>query len=542
MNHLAALQVIVPLLAAPVCVMLRTAARARAFATFICLVTFAIAWQLTAQVTELGPLSYWLGGWEPPWGIELRADAMTALLLLVTTGIAAVVSFTGVGDNSHGITPGREALFYAAYLLCLSGLVGMTMAGDAFNVFVFLEISSLSTYTLVALGRGRRAVRAALSYLMMGTVGGTFYLLGVGMLYQLTGSLNMEDIARILPGVSSNRALLLAVTFLLGGLGLKVALFPLHQWLPNAYAYAPSATSSFVAGAGTKVIYYLMLRLVFGVFGASLVLTKLGVVWVLLPLAVLGMFAGSLAAIFQKDLKRLLAYSSVAQLGYLVLALCLGTEKGVQAGLIHVLNHAVMKAGLFLVAAAILARVGTTSIAELRGLGRKMPLTMAGLVVGGLGLIGVPGTAGFISKWYLVLAALDSGDLYIAGLVLLSSLLAVVYVWRLVEVIYFQPTPASAPDSATRSQTDADSPRYLIPAWALLLASVYFGFFTSGVVSLSGHAAARVTLPVDQQVATRILSGHGQLRHGPRFDAENERAAEAKSRAAAERDRTEPQP
>jgi multicomponent Na+:H+ antiporter subunit D len=239
----------------------------------------------------------------------------------------------------------------------------------------------------------------------------------------------------------------------------------------------------------------------------------------------------------------------VAQLGYLVLALSLGTEKGVQAGLIYVLNHAVIKAGLFLVAAAVLARVGSTRIADLKGLGRKMPLTMAGLVVGGLGLIGVPGTAGFVSKWYLVLAAIDAGDVYLAAVILLSSLLAVVYVWRLVEVIYFQkgpslPSATTAPDGAG-GEPDGDAPRYLIPAWMLLLASIYFGFFTDSVVGLSGQAAARLVLPVDQQVATTVFSGHVPLRehaHRAQFETDREGAAKAESRKGAERETAGEQP
>jgi multicomponent Na+:H+ antiporter subunit D len=484
MNHLPALAVVVPLLSAPLCVLLRRELLARALATVVCATCFAIACGLTDQVGA-GTISYHVGGWEPPWGIELRADTLTVFVLLVVTFVASVVVITGIGDGSHRVPKGREAFYYAAFLLCLAGLSGMTMTGDAFNVFVFLEISSLSTYTLIALGRSRRALTAALAYLMVGTVGGTFILLGIGMLYQMTGSLNMADLARLIPALVGNRTLILAFGFLMVGLGLKVAIFPLHQWLPNAYAFAPSSVSAFVAGTATKVIYYLFIRFALTVFGAAVVYETFHVQDLLIPLSLLAMFVGSTAAIYQKDFKRLLAYSSVAQLGYLTLALSFGTELGLKAGLIHVANHAVMKSGLFLVAAAVVARVGSARIDDMAGLGKHMPLTMAALVVGGLGLIGVPGTAGFISKWYLVLAALERGNLVVAALILISSLLAVAYVWRLVEVVYFRQPKRLPPEKQ-------ESPGLLIPAWALMGATVYFGFFSDGSSAMAARAAQQL--------------------------------------------------
>ncbi len=482
MNHLPALQIIVPLLAAPGCVILRQRQLVRWFATLVTVIAFAFSVMLAQRVLAGGTISYHVGGWEPPWGIELRADALTVLVLLVVTSVAMVVATIGMGPRSHTVPQGQEAFFYAAYLLCLTGLIGMTMTGDAFNSFVFLEIASLSTYTMVALGATRRAVTAALSYLMIGTVGGTFFLLGVGLLYQLTGTLNMLDLAERLAGVGNSRTLIVAVGFLFTGIGLKVAIFPLHQWLPNAYAFGPSSVSAFLAGTATKVSYYLLIRFVYTVLGATLAFEVLGLGSLLMPLSLVAMFAGATAAIYQKDFKRLLAYSSVSQLGYMTLALSLGTEKGLSAGLLHVVNHAAMKSGLFLVVAAVVAKVGSARIDDFAGLGKKMPLTMAALVVGGFGLIGVPGTSGFISKWQLVVAALESGDTWIALMVLLSSLLAVAYVWRVVEVAYFKPANS---DVAT-----GDPPSIMIPAWVLTSAVVFFGFFPQLPLSLSDAAAA----------------------------------------------------
>src|SRR5690606_20705236 len=297
-----------------------------------------------------------------------------------------------------------------------------------------LEISSLSSYALIAMGRSRRALSSALSYLFVGTVGATFYLVGVGMLYQLTGTLNMADLASRLSDAKESRTLVVGFVMIFTGLAVKLAVFPLHQWLPNAYAFAPSSVSAFLSGTATKVVYYLVLRFVFVVFGAAFVVDTMRLQYLLMPLSLLAMFVGSAAAIYQSDFKRLLAYSSVAQPGYMTLGLSLGTEQGLRAGLLHLMNHGLMKSGLFLVAAAVVAKIGSSKLDDFAGLGRRMPLTMAALVVGGLALIGVPGTSGFISKWFLVVAAIDAGQMWIAFAILLSSLLALAYVWRVIEI------------------------------------------------------------------------------------------------------------
>lgn len=482
MNHLPVLQVIVPLLAAPSCAVMRRGAGARIFASLIAVSAFAMALALLQQVTSQGPIRYALGGWPPPWGIEYRVDVTTAFVLVAVTGIAAVVIPAGPGARSHQLAPGREGLFYAATLLCLTGLLGMVVTADAFNVFVFLEISSLSTYTLVSLGSSRRALRAAFVYLVIGTIGGTFVLLAIGLMYQVTGTLNMADLAVRLAASDRPRTVLVAFAFLMVGLSIKLAVFPLHQWLIGAYAYAPSSVSAFISGTSTKVTYYLLLRFIFGVFGASLVFGTLRFGSILLPLSLAAMFIGSFAALYQRDLKRMLAYSSVAQLGYMTLGLSLNNLLGLKAGLLHLLGHGLMKSGLFMVCGCLTAALGSTRLNDIRGLGRRMPLTAGAFVVGGLGMIGVPGTVGFVSKWYLIAAALSAGQPAIAVLILLSSLVAVAYVWRVVELCYLQPPSAAV--TAARS-----SGGLLAPALILLGGSVYFGLATQYPSQVATQAA-----------------------------------------------------
>ena len=288
------------------------------------------------------------------------------------------------------------------------------------------------------MGPDRRALSASFRYLVMGTIGGTFFVTGVGLLYMMTGTLNMADMAGRLPAVMDTRTVLAAFAFLSIGLGLKLALFPMHLWLPDAYAYAPSAVTPFLAATATKVAVYVYLRFFFTIFGGDYAFGSLNLDYLLIPLALAGVFAGSLAALFQQDVKRMLAYSSVAQVGYMMLGIGLFSVTGLTATLVHLFNHALMKGALFLAMGCVAWRIGSVELEDLRGLGKRMPLTAAAFVAGGLSLIGVPLTAGFISKWYLVLAALERGMWPVAVLVLGGSLIAVAYVWRVVEAAYFR--------------------------------------------------------------------------------------------------------
>jgi multicomponent Na+:H+ antiporter subunit D len=437
------------------------------------------------EVQVQGVISYELGGFAPPLGIELRVDHANSFILLIVSMIGAVVLSLGGSISEISLPKERYYLFYAAFLLCLSGMLGITVTGDAFNVFVFLEVTSLSAYTLISMGKTRRALKAAFAYLVMGTIGGTFILIGIGLMYQLTGTLNMADLAERLQAMESNRTMVVAFAFLGVGTAIKLAVFPLHQWLPNAYAYAPAMVSAFLAATATKVSFYVLVRLVYTVFGAAFVFGTLGFDMVLLPVSLLAMFIGSIAAIYQTDLKRMLAYSSIAQIGYMTLGLSMNSHMGLTGGLVHLFNHALMKGGLFLVVACVVFRLSTSQIEDYRGLGRRMPLTMAAFVVGGLSLIGVPGTVGFVSKWYLVVGALEKGWLPVAVLILLSSLLAVIYVWRVIELAFLQkPRAGEGPCEAPLSM--------LIPTWVLIWGTVYFGLDTTLTAQVAETAASQL--------------------------------------------------
>ena len=481
--HLPALQVVIPLIAAPVCLLLHHSGLVWGFALLVSWSTLGIAAALLDQVLASGTISYAMGNWAAPWGIEYRIDVLNGFLLLIVAGIGAVVMPFARTSVRREIPADRISLFYTAYLLCLAGLLGITITGDAFNLFVFLEISSLSSYILISLGKDRRALTAAYRYLIMGTIGATFILIGVGLLYMMTGTLNMADLANRVPPVADTRTVRAAFAFLTVGTGLKLALFPLHLWLPNAYAYAPSVVTAFLAATATKVAVYILLRFFFTVFGATMIFESLPFGEILMALAVLGILAASSVAIIQNDVKRLLAYSSVAQIGYMVLGISFASVTGLTAGIVHLFNHAMTKGGLFLVMGCLVFRAGSARISDLEGIGKQMPWTMAAFVVGGLSLIGIPLTVGFISKWYLILAAIEQGWWPVAAVVLIGSLLAVIYIWRVIEVAYFRPWPK---DRAPVAEAPLDM---LIPTWTLIGLTIYFGLHTSLTVGVASQAA-----------------------------------------------------
>ena len=483
-SHLPVLQVAVPLIAAPICVLLRRPGLAWAFATLVSWALFAISILLLIRVMSDGVISYHLGGWAPPFGIEYRLDAVNGFVLLVITGIAAVVTPYARQSVAQEIAAPRHNLFYGIYLLALTGLLGITATGDAFNIYVFMEISSLASYVLIALGPSRRARAAAFQYLIMGTIGATFLLIGIGLLYMMTGTLNLADLSVRIHEAPDMRPIYAAFAFVTIGVLIKLALFPLHIWLPNAYTYAPSAVSAFLAASATKVGAYVLLRFVFTLFGQEFSFERMPLMEILMPLSLAAILVGSGVAIFQNNLKRLFAYSSIGQIGYLALGISFASTSGLTGAIVHIFNHAMMKGGIFLALGCIMLRSGAVELSTLNGLGRRMPFTMAALVIGGLGLVGIPGTSGFVSKWYLIQAALEADLWPVALLILLGSLLALVYVGRVIEAAYFR---APAPEAAVPREAPW---QMLVPTWILIAASIYFGVHTEITVGVAERAAA----------------------------------------------------
>jgi multicomponent Na+:H+ antiporter subunit D len=460
------------------------------------LITGAILICSTAMLAEVqtnGPIVYRIGSWPEEYGIAYNVDALNAYIIFVVAAIGFLSTIYAKESVAHEIAKDRHHMFYAVWLLAICGLIGITITGDVFNIYVLLEIASLTVYTLVAMGgeRDRRALVASLKYLILGSIGATFILLGIGYLLMLTGTLNMADMHAQLVEMGKrgelegNHTVFVSFAFLMVGLSLKMALFPLHFWQPNAYTYAPSAVSALVAATATKVGVYMTFRFVFTIYGD--VYDSSSDLYFLALCACAGIVVSSLAAIRQDNVKKVLAYSSVGQIAYIALGFSLANEAGITASVIHIFNHAAIKGGMFMAVGAVVLRVGGNTIDDFKGLGRKMPLTMAAFTIGGAGLIGIPMTAGFISKWYLVEGAMQEGFWLVAFVVLLGGLLALIYVWRLIEIIWLAP-----PKDPKQSIPEAPL-TMLIPMWILIGASVVFGIDATWTAE-SARAAANLLL------------------------------------------------
>ena len=478
--HLPVLIVVIPLLAAIVTPLLARLSprlsRGLTIGALAAALTGAIG--ALSRVLAEGTWRYHLGGWAPPWGIEYVIDPLSGGMAVLVSFFALVVSIYA-GPNLERISPARAGIVDGLFLLLTAGLLGMVVTGDLFNLYVFLEISSLSAYALLSSG-GNRAVLATFRYLLVGTIGASFYLLGVGYLYALTGALTMSEVHAAVDATASSSVFAVSVALMVAGLAIKTALFPLHGWLPDVYTYAPAPVTGFISAVMTKVSIYALFRILYfvldarGAAGQALVL--LG--WA----AALAVVAGSVMALAQTDIRRMLAYSSVSHMGYIVLGLSLANPTAVTGALLHLLNHATMKACLFLVVGGVRWRTGVSDIADFAGMGRRLPLTMAAFSVTALSMVGLPPLSGFFSKWYLVLGAIEGGAWPFVLALILSSLLSAVYFFRVIERAYFAspPTPDGATGPGDRS-TEIPG-RMLGPILVLAAIVSFLGIFNQTVV------------------------------------------------------------
>ncbi len=414
-------------------------------ALLICLVSSFV---ILKTVIGQGTILYWLGGWRPPWGIEYRVDHFNAFMLVLVSSLALIVTIYARRTVEFEL-PDRVGLFWSLYLLLITGLLGIIVTGDMFNLFVLLEVASLTSYSLIAIGKGRATV-ASFRYLIIGTMGACFYLIGLGYLYIMTGSLNMEDLRILLPPLYSTTAVQAAFVFIFIGFGIKIALFPMHAWQPDAYTYAPSAVSIIISTAMAKTSAYALIRIIFSVFTLEFITNFLPLFDILCWIAATAIIAGSIVAMVQNNLKKMLAYSSIANVGYIVLAIGLSpfTPFGLTPALMHILNHAVIKGCMFMAACAFIYKLDLWDIRKFEGLGRRMPYTCFAMILAALAMIGMPPSAGFITKWYLILAALDAKKYLFVAVIFFSTLLMIIYFWRVVEIMYIRAAPSSGETSA----------------------------------------------------------------------------------------------
>ena len=391
-----------------------------------------LAGLLGQTVLSEGRIRYALGGWTPPQGIELVADELSvAVVLMIAVISLAVLAFT----RTQG--PRRNS-FYSGYLLLTGGLMGMALTGDLFNLFVFLEIVGLTTYALVAADRSGASAYASLKYLIVGTVGASLYLVGVGYVFIATGTLNMLDLQEAMAAVGYGDPLLqTGYAFIAAGFALKIAIFPVHSWQPDAYQRAPDGVTMYIAALVSTTAAYALLRVTYTVFTVEFLQANEAITTALLIVAAISIVIGSGLSVIQSDLKRMFAYSSVAQFGMIVAAVALANQTALLGGIVHLVGHGIMKVGLFLAIGLLATGYGVRTVGDLASLARSAPFTAGGFAVLGLALVGIPPSVGFVGKWYIALGAVEGGATGIAVVVIVSTLLTLAYVARIIEKLYF---------------------------------------------------------------------------------------------------------
>ena len=450
-------------------------------------ITFIFSLLLYQEVYLHTSISYALGNWVPPLGIEYVIDKVSIVPIIIISLISFITTIFSSKIMPNEINSSSISKVYSLWLLAIAGLIGLVTTGDAFNLFVFLEISSLASVALVAMGgqKDKQGLVAAYNYLVLGAVGATLYVIGVGLLYGITGTLNLADLSKRIAEINDNKALIAGFGFMIIGIMVKAAVFPLHIWLPRAYAYAPSAVSVLLAATATKASLYILARILFSVFDISDTLIINTLQYVILPLSILAMFAGTIMAIFEKDIKRLLAHSSIAQIGYITLAFAIGTKASVAAGFIHLFNHALIKGALFMAITSMSFYINKRiTINNLSGLGREMPITFVCFVICSLSLAGIPLTAGFISKLYIIKASISADGIWIAMLILASSALSVVYLWKMIEALWFHEGP--------KNLLIRENSLVYIPLIIITFLNIYFGLDASLVVGGSFEASEQL--------------------------------------------------
>ncbi len=483
-DHLPVLVILLPLcgtLLCPIISHFNINAGKRTVITALFLSIVCAVLQLIQVITTGEAIHYWLGGWAPPIGIEFVIDGLNGVVIL----LVAIISFTTALYSSpfeklERIDRIHSAGYYSMLAFLSVGLLGLSSTGDAFNLYVFMEITAISGYGLIAVGEDKGPI-ASFRYLMTGTIGACMYLLGIGFLYAATGTLNMADLADRLTGLMDSPLIVMSAACLIVGFGIKMALFPLHGWQPAAHSYAHPAADPMIAGIMIKIPAYAMLRFFFCIFDEQshvmqLFFNAIGV------MAVIGILFGSLKALRYDTYNKILAYSSIGQVGYIAMGFAIGNFYGIIGAILHIVSHAFMKAGLFYTSGALKYKYGIHDINELGQVYRKMPVTSLTMVICALSMIGLPPFAGFFSKWYLALGAIEKGNYFYVAVLILSSLLGAIYFFRIMEKLFMGEKTAREKELPEKSRFELPW-QMLLPLLTVVAAVILLGLFNAYIVN-----------------------------------------------------------
>ena len=409
-------------------------ARKNAFAKVLTLLSFGIGFVISVilvSATSNGGVFTWVVG-NPPWNVSLSVGPLEAFMSCLFTGIGFLIMWASVTMIEHDVEMKKIPLYY--FLMCslVAMLCGVVFFDNLINVFVFIELSSFAAACIVIIKNQPENIRAGLKYLVLSILGSGFVLMGIVILYTLTGSLVMGDIhASLAHGIGGKQtSLLFALGFIAFGVAFKSALFPMHIWLPDAHGTAPSPSSAMLSSLVLKAYLVFFIKILYATIGQGVIAGDKNLSMLLFIVFIMGcvaMLAGSIFAILQTDIKRMIAYSSVAQIGYIFMGIGLANELGLYAALFHILAHAVTKAGLFLVAGSIIEQTHNRRLDKMGGLGIQMPVTMVFFTIGALSMVGIPMFIGFNSKWNFAMGIMDSHRFGAMAVLVISSLLNALY-------------------------------------------------------------------------------------------------------------------
>ncbi|KPL19804.1 MAG: hypothetical protein AMJ92_01135 [candidate division Zixibacteria bacterium SM23_81] len=437
---------------------------------------FALALRLIPDVLKQA-IVVEIGGFPPPFGINLVAGPVGVLFsaLIALAGLLVAVYALAY------ITEGPKEKYHMLYLLLLAGATGVVLTGDIFNLFVFFEILCISSYALVAYIGDRAGIESAIKYLIQGAVGSSFLLIGIGLLYGLFGTLNMADLAQQIESASSI-SVFVPMVLIITGLGVEAAIFPLNAWLPDAHSSAPSSISAILSGIAIEVGLYAVVRVLFTIFGATNMFMFFAF------LGVLTLLIGEMCAFAQNNIKRMLAYSSIGQMGLIVFAMAIATSYALTGGLFQLVSHTLGKGLLFLTAGYMIYRSGSMEISAFEGMGKRMPLTSLAFTIGAFSLVGLPPFVGFPSKFLIVRAALAKEEILftvLIGLVLLGTVIEGAYFFRVVQVLYFK--------KANGNSERKDAPvAGLIPMVVFVAFILVMGIYPQLVIEVLNSAASEL--------------------------------------------------
>ncbi len=438
----------------------------------------AMAIALLVEVQQTGVVFYHLGGWPPPWGIELKADPLRLYILLVVIGVSLWIFIYALRDLQHELKRRVIGWYYTLYSVLVGSMAGIVLTNDLFNLFVLMEICAISACAIISIKEDRECLEASFKYLILSAMGTGCFLLGVVMLYMATGYLNYGFLQVELAAAFElyPRNIFTAAALFIVAFGTKAALFPLHVWLPDAHASAPSPSSAMLSGVVIKVYAFALFLMFFEVFPRVL-LDTIPLNEIVLWLAAFGTMFGSVYAMLQTDLKKMLAFSSIGQIAYIFMGIGLNHESALIGGFYHIMIHAVTKAMLFMAAGVIIYSTGVREIKNLAGIGRVLPVTMIAFTIGSASMVGIPGTGGLISKWYLALSALEVGRPLFVLVILASSLLNAVYYMPIVINAFMH--------QEDYKKNVKPVPRIMLAVMIVGIAFiVLFGFYTTPVVTL----------------------------------------------------------